>query len=336
MSKLMGSELSSTCPLATSSHITLVAPTNGLNYTVQGGPNPKHTSAGPGSSEDAAPESEEAVDASASHQLQHSGQVQWDTTTNASSEAPSFDVSLSWRANTSDHHRRHRPDLRIRRSLVSSNQLDGHLVLSITNDRPDRSRRIAFRDVLPWYLLLDMPSAESTITPLELPMDSPYIRFESDLSSSPVRKVQYTDSIPRSRPSVLEMELVVPPRSQIQYRLRFEKETIRYEEHPSDAHRGLEVGAATAWELGLEDDDDNKNRPMSTWKTDVGLIEVAVPDFSMPYNVIIFTSTIVALFAGSALNLMTRVFVDVKVPALARYSQRHRRRLKREWQSRNR
>lgn len=332
MSKLMGSGLSSTCPLATSSHITLVAPTNGLNYTVQGGPNPKQMSAaGPGSPEDA--DSEEALDASASHLLQHSGQVQWDTTTNVSSEVPSFDVSLSWRTNTSDHDRR--LDLHIRRSLVSSNQLDGHLVLSITNDRPDRSRRIAFRDVLPWYLLLDMPSAESTITPLELPMDSPYIRFESDLSSSPVRKVQYTDSIPRCRPSVLEMELVVPPRSQIQYRLRFEKETIRYEEHPSDAHRGLEVGAATAWELGFEDDDDH-NRPISTWKTDVGLIEVAVPDFSMPYNVIIFTSTIIALFAGSALNLMTRVFVDVKVPALAQYSERHRRRLKREWQSRNR
>ena len=43
------------------------------------------------------------------------------------------------------------------------------------------------------------------------------------------------------------------------------------------------------------------------------LLDMAVPDFSMPYNVILFYSTFVALFFGSMLNVMVRIFRDVYV-----------------------
>ena len=43
------------------------------------------------------------------------------------------------------------------------------------------------------------------------------------------------------------------------------------------------------------------------------LLDIAVPDFSMPYNIILFYSTFVALFFGSLLNDMVRRFYDVVV-----------------------
>lgn len=39
-----------------------------------------------------------------------------------------------------------------------------------------------------------------------------------------------------------------------------------------------------------------------------------MPDFSMPYNVITLTCTIIALFFGSVFNTTIRAFHPVKVP----------------------
>lgn len=45
------------------------------------------------------------------------------------------------------------------------------------------------------------------------------------------------------------------------------------------------------------------------------MVELATPDFSMPYNVIIMSCTLIALIFGSFFNLLTRKFVVVKIPA---------------------
>ncbi|KZV99919.1 hypothetical protein EXIGLDRAFT_831151 [Exidia glandulosa HHB12029] len=54
------------------------------------------------------------------------------------------------------------------------------------------------------------------------------------------------------------------------------------------------------------------SRLRSSWSTRTHL---AAPDFSMPYNVIIMSSTLVALLLGNVFNLMTRAFVIVIVNA---------------------
>lgn len=41
------------------------------------------------------------------------------------------------------------------------------------------------------------------------------------------------------------------------------------------------------------------------------LLSLPTPDFSMPYNVIILTSTVMALAFGSILNVLVRRFVGV-------------------------
>ncbi|PWN27018.1 hypothetical protein BDZ90DRAFT_252950 [Jaminaea rosea] len=294
MSKIMGEPLRSTCPLASSSFVTLVAPQDGSDFTA------------------------EPLQIGAFIEADAQGQLRYDTASFLST-APDLDVSLQWLSEEKFNYIAERlvlpapsslssPSLGVRRSFISSSALSGTLQLHLTNPRPDTSRRLIYRDVLPWFLDFSLPTSHSVTTLQPQDPNSPYIRFESDEKRDAVRRVSYTPSAPRRGPAVLELELVVPPASEVTWSVEFDKETLRYEEHPPDAHRGLDVGAATGTARPP------RPLPGRVWKTQVGLIEVAVPDFSMPYNVIIFTSTIIALFAGSAVNILTRRFTDVEVP----------------------
>ncbi len=47
--------------------------------------------------------------------------------------------------------------------------------------------------------------------------------------------------------------------------------------------------------------------------TETLLVSLPTPDFSMPYNVITLTCTVIALFFGSMFNLMTRGFVALRL-----------------------
>jgi len=46
--------------------------------------------------------------------------------------------------------------------------------------------------------------------------------------------------------------------------------------------------------------------------TETLLVSLPTPDFSMPYNVITLTCTVIALFFGSMFNLLTRDFVALQ------------------------
>ncbi|CAM9677056.1 unnamed protein product, partial [Hapterophycus canaliculatus] len=39
---------------------------------------------------------------------------------------------------------------------------------------------------------------------------------------------------------------------------------------------------------------------------EAGLLDTPQPDFSMPFNVITFTSTVITFFLGTAINLLVR------------------------------
>ena len=73
---------------------------------------------------------------------------------------------------------------------------------------------------------------------------------------------------------------------------------MRYHEYPSDANRGFDVPAAIVIVRG------NGSAPDRRIYSTSSLIMLPLPDFSMPYNVIILTSTLVALFFGSVFNIL--------------------------------
>jgi phosphatidylinositol glycan class T len=123
-------------------------------------------------------------------------------------------------------------------------------------------------------------------------------------------------SIPRTRPTVLQLQLDIPPESQVEIRIPFSKEYIRYTEHLPDASRGWELPPAIifladqAYSVRMDTDlggsSGGSRRKRLRLYTSKLLVDLPTPDFSMPYNVIIMTSTLIALFFGSIVNLGVR------------------------------
>lgn len=89
----------------------------------------------------------------------------------------------------------------------------------------------------------------------------------------------------------------IPPQSTVHISVDIGKASILYTEHPPDASRGWDLPPAIFTLPGR-----------TRVYTSNLLAELPTPDFSMPYNVIIMTSTLVALFFGSVLNTVTRSF----------------------------
>jgi len=114
-------------------------------------------------------------------------------------------------------------------------------------------------------------------------------------------------SIPRSRPTVLQLQLEIPAKSEVEIRIPFSKEYIRYTEHLPDASRGWELPPAIVYLVdGAIGADGSAHARRLRLYTSKLLVDLPTPDFSMPYNVIIMTSTLIALFFGSIVNLGVR------------------------------
>lgn len=88
------------------------------------------------------------------------------------------------------------------------------------------------------------------------------------------------------------------------------KAFLRYTEHPPDAQRGWDLPPAVFVPIGA---DGEELAGVGRIYTSILLVDLATPDFSMPYNVIIMSSTLITFIFGSIFNLLTRKFIVVKV-----------------------
>jgi phosphatidylinositol glycan class T len=109
----------------------------------------------------------------------------------------------------------------------------------------------------------------------------------------------------------LELGLTIPPASSLSLTYDFEKAILRYTEYPPDANRGFDVPAAVIRILPLSSSGESAGaRRRGVYvRTTTLLLPLPTPDFSMPYNVIILTSTVMALGFGSIYNILVRRFV---------------------------
>lgn len=155
----------------------------------------------------------------------------------------------------------------------------------------------------------------------------------------------YQPAVDRSRPAVLELALRLPANSLVKFTVSFDKVFLKYTEHRPDANRGFDVGYAVITaqlpreqgqigfggldhlriyqerEAGLvqgrrsgnqeKEEKEGETDKMRVY-TDTLLVSLPTPDFSMPYNVITMTCTVISLFFGSVFNLMMRNFEVVK------------------------
>jgi phosphatidylinositol glycan class T len=113
--------------------------------------------------------------------------------------------------------------------------------------------------------------------------------------------LRYRPAIDRLRGTQLEVQLVIPGNTTSSLTWEFDKSILRYTEYPPDANRGFDVAPAIITIVGG-----------GVVRTPSLLLSLPTPDFSMPYNVIILSSTVIALAFGSVFNLLVRRFVALE------------------------
>ncbi|RKP02472.1 hypothetical protein CXG81DRAFT_10743 [Caulochytrium protostelioides] len=179
------------------------------------------------------------------------------------------------------------------RHISGYGQQDGVIVVDFRN-RLDHAVPITYLEVLPWYVRMYAHSLRV----------GPHGQDESLRANPYLQKVVYQPAIDRERPHMLELKLVVPPSATLRLAFAFDKAFIKYTEHPPDANRGFDIGSGIVTLRAPVGDLPQGTRLM----TETLLLSLATPDFSMPYNVITMTCTLIALFFGSYCNLLTRSF----------------------------
>ena len=139
-------------------------------------------------------------------------------------------------------------------------------------------------------------------------------RLSTSSISNPeiIKETFYRPALDRRRGTQLELLISVPADSTVILTYDFDKAILRYTEYPPDANRGFDVAPAV---IRLLPASGNASEPLVDGQAEVYirtsslLLPLPTPDFSMPYNVIILTSTVMALAFGMIFNLLVRRFV---------------------------
>ena len=124
---------------------------------------------------------------------------------------------------------------------------------------------------------------------------------------------------PPRAPHRLEWRVTLPPYGIALLSLQLRRPLLPVEVLPSDASRGLDLGAAAvryrvhwpaaspaAAATAAPGSIPAAAEAPRLLFTESALLQLPLADQSMPFNVISLTSTLVALFAGSMFNLLTR------------------------------
>lgn len=207
----------------------------------------------------------------------------------------SFDLALPRQGRTSSSTPAY-PPLFASRQMTGYGQERGGMHATLRNPHP-YPQTIVFLENLPWFL-------------------KPYMHTLA-IQHGTIDKMYYSPALDRERGTHLELLITIPALSTAELNYDFEKAILRYTEYPPDANRGFDVAPAVIRVLHSNASDiANKPGEDEYLRTTSLLLPLPTPDFSMPYNVIILSSTVIALGFGSIFNMLVRKFVLLEeVPA---------------------
>ncbi|KAL2416753.1 GPI transamidase component GPI16 [Exophiala dermatitidis] len=186
--------------------------------------------------------------------------------------------------------------LRAERTITGHGAARGGMRTIFTNPSPTDPVEFVYFESLPWFMRPFMHTLKAQITQTEFP-------FQWQI----IKDMHYRPAVDRKRGTLLELVMSVPPASTVMLTYDFEKAILRYTEYPPDANRGFNVAPAVIRVLNNTSTDEPSSDIYI--RTTSLLLPLPTPDFSMPYNVIILTSTVMALAFGSIYNLLVRRFV---------------------------
>nr|XP_019944382.1 PREDICTED: GPI transamidase component PIG-T [Paralichthys olivaceus] len=230
----------------------------------------------------------------------------------------SLNLLIRWKSSEGDMLR---PLLHGERYVAGYGLQTGEIHTLMYNNHPYRSFPVLLLDSVPWYLRL-------------------YIHTLTVTSKGKDNKpsyIHYQPSKDRVRPHLLEMLVQLPPNSVTEVSVQFERALLKWTEYTPDPNHGFYVGSSVISSLVPSivamDTNSSRERPLfssffpckeeSSYfvrvYTEPLLVNLPTPDFSMPYNVICLTCTVVAVGYGSLYNLLTRSFqIEEPSPGLAK------------------
>lgn len=168
-------------------------------------------------------------------------------------------------------------------------QFDGGFVVRLMNNHPTLSLNVTYFDAIPWYVRVYFHT-------LRVALNGHPISPEKDFNMFHV-----VPAIERKTPSIFEFQISLPPLSTLIFTVEFDKVFLKYTEHPPDANRGFDLSPSIVTCSQI---------PSTRYYTESLIVSLPTPDFSMPYNVITLTCTVVSLFFGSLYNVLIRRFSD--------------------------
>lgn len=187
------------------------------------------------------------------------------------------------------------PVLNVQRFLSGSGHEWGGLHTLITNSHTSNTLRILYLDMIPWYFRLYLHT---------LQVQNAVKLYE-----------HYQAAKDRQRPHTVELLLEVPPQETASISVEFNRAFLKWTEHPPDAHHGFYINSAvlttvlsdhTNCTLIPDHSGSSTDEVVLRVHTEPLLVSLPTPDFSMPYNVICFVCTVIAIGFGSIFNLTTR------------------------------
>jgi phosphatidylinositol glycan class T len=201
------------------------------------------------------------------------------------------------------------PLLYAERSFTGHGQQRGGVQTLLTNPSLTSPVEFIYLESLPWFMKPYLHTLKARIT-----------NQNQSIASSPshnddlIKEIYYRPALDRHRGTQLELRISVPPASTLTLTYDFDKAILRYTEYPPDANRGFDVAPAIIRLISSSstrtNSTDARDPPANVYlRTTSLLLPLPTPDFSMPYNVIILTSTVMALAFGNVFNLLVRRFV---------------------------
>lgn len=186
------------------------------------------------------------------------------------------------------------PPLYAERSFTGHGQERGGVQALLTNPSPTSAIDFIYLESLPWFMKPYLHTLKVQIS------------GKPTATSKVIKDMYYRPAVDRRRGTQLEIHLSVPAASTVTLTYDFDKAILRYTEYPPDANRGFDVAPAVI--RLISPPSNTSSKPMYLRTTSL-LLPLPTPDFSMPYNVIILTSTVMALAFGTIFNFLVRRFV---------------------------
>ncbi|KAK6845909.1 Gpi16 subunit [Apiospora arundinis] len=186
------------------------------------------------------------------------------------------------------------PLLYAERSLTGHGQEHGGVQAILTNPSPDSEVEFVYMESLPWFMRIYLHTLKARISHRTGSDAGQTLRDDDDV----IKEIYYRPFLrPKARHTVGDPD----------------ENTAGKHQYPPDANRGFDVAAAVITILPSNSTAaaaaGGKVARMSNLRTTGMLLNLPTPDFSMPYNVIIFTSTCIALAFGGLYNILVRRFV---------------------------